>query len=48
MGKPTKEGYSPVHENKTTSFRYLSTAGNAPPVGIWEDHFPKLNTLEDR
>ena len=48
MGKPTKEGDSPVCENKLTSAGYLSTAGHANPAGIWGVHSPRLNTLGDR
>jgi hypothetical protein len=34
VGKPTKEGESPVNESEATSIRYLSTTGHANPVGI--------------
>jgi hypothetical protein len=48
MGKPTKEGKSPVCENGMTPARYLSTAGHANPAGSWGVHSPRLNTLGDR
>ena len=44
----TTEGDSPVDKNNLTPAGHLSTAGHANPVGIWEAHFPKLNTLDDR
>jgi hypothetical protein len=48
MGKPTKEGKSPVDESELTRVGYLSTTGHANPVGNWGDHTPRLNTLGDR
>ena len=44
----TIEGDSPVGENDPASAGLLSTTGHANPVGNWEAHFPRLNTLDDR
>jgi hypothetical protein len=44
----TAEGESPVGENNLAPAGHLSTTGHANLVGIWEAHFPKLNTLDDR
>jgi hypothetical protein len=48
VGKPAKEGKSPVSENQATLDGYLSTAGHANPAGSWGVHSPRLNTLGDR
>ncbi len=48
VGKPAKEGNSPVCENKLPLSRYLSTAGHANPAGIRGVHSPRLNTLGNR
>lgn len=42
------EGDSPVYEIEQTLAKHLSTAGHANPVGIWEAHFPRLNTFDNR
>ena len=36
MGKPAKEGKSPVRERTNSPVGYLSTAGHANPAGIGE------------
>ena len=42
------EGDSPVYETGETLAMFLSTAGHANPVGSWEAHLPRLNTLDNR
>jgi hypothetical protein len=48
VGKPAREGDSPVDENAKVDSGILSTAGHANPVGSWGDHSPRLNTFDDR
>ena len=48
LERPTVEGDSPVYEICLFLVGILSTAGHANPVGIWEAHLPRLNTLSDR
>ena len=48
LGKPAKEGESPVCESRLTLAGFLSTTGHANPVGSWGVHSPRLNTPGDR
>ena len=48
LERPTEEGESPVDETERKLVGILSTAGHANPVGNWEAHLPRLNTLNDR
>jgi hypothetical protein len=48
LERPTVEGESPVHGSGEVLDGILSTTGHANPVGSWEAHLPRLNTLDDR
>jgi hypothetical protein len=48
LGRPAREGESPVGEKDQRSGMSLSTAGHANPAGSRAAHGPRLNTLDDR
>ncbi len=48
LGRPAREGESPVLKRTADEVKSLSTAGHANPAGSRVAHDPRLNTLDDR
>ena len=48
LGRPAREGESPVFVSDCDEVKGLSTAGHANPAGSRVAHDPRLNTLDDR
>ena len=48
LGRPARDGESPVPMRESCQALSLSTAGHANPAGSRVAHDPRLNTLDDR